>query len=189
MAIVKGSTTTLGGTQDAPGSMLVWTVNPDGSLSSASTSITGGALPWSATLVPGTSGYVSGDGAFGYDVYDLASSTAAQESITGSGVVCWTEYSAKTGNFYLSDFFAAAIDEVSVDSNLKGTFVKSYSTGPYAGNMDIRIASLPNQPDHLYVLAANTSSIEVFALNGPGSATHVQSMNVGTAAIIPFRKF
>ncbi|KAF8638173.1 hypothetical protein AX17_002396 [Amanita inopinata Kibby_2008] len=192
LAIVKGSTTTLGGTQNAPGFMAVWAVNQDGSLSSLFESIPGGALPWSATLVPGTSGYISADGGFGYDIYNLATPlTAALEySVPGAGVICWTEYSAKTGNFYLSDFITATIDEVSVDTSLKGTFVNSYSTGQYAGNMDIRVSSLPNQPDRLYVLAANTSSIVAFTLNGPGSASLIQTLDVGTpaaAAKVPFQ--
>ncbi|KAF8632059.1 hypothetical protein AX17_004933 [Amanita inopinata Kibby_2008] len=172
--------------------MRVWTVNPDGSLSSTSTDITGGALPWSATQVPGTSAYLAADGGLGYDIFDLASPNAGakEHPVTGSGVICWSEYSAKTGNFYLSDFFAAAIDEVSVSKTLKGTFVNSYSTGQGAGNTDIRIGSLPNQPDHLYVLATNTSSVEVFALNGPGAAQHVQSMNIKSTiagTIFPFQ--
>ncbi|KAF8634632.1 hypothetical protein AX17_004134 [Amanita inopinata Kibby_2008] len=184
-AVIKGASVVTGGTTDVPGFLAEWTVNADGSLSSTFTSISGGLLPWSLTPVTGTTnGYVAGDGIVGYDIFNLntPSTPAAHYQPPGSQVICWSQYSPATGNYYLSDFLTATVAEVSIGSDLTTTYVNTYSCGQYAGNMDISIASIKGQPDHLYVLAANTTSVETFVLNGPGSAALVQTIDVAKAA-------
>ncbi|KAF8623199.1 hypothetical protein AX17_007519 [Amanita inopinata Kibby_2008] len=178
IAVVKGSPT-------SAGFLAMWDINADGSLSAQFVSMYGGTYPWSATYVNGANVIMGADGAFGFNVFnvgefDVNPATVAQQyPVSGQVIVCWSEYSSYTGNYYLSDFGAANIDEVHIDSNLNPTVVNRYSAGQYAGNMDIKVTKLTGQPDHLYVLAANSTNIDVFSLNGPSAAALVQTLDVG----------
>ncbi|KAF8630571.1 hypothetical protein AX17_005383 [Amanita inopinata Kibby_2008] len=120
LAAVKGASTAFGGTSDVPGFVAEWTVNAGGSLSSNFTSIAVGLIPWSVTPIRGTTnGYVTSDGIIGYDILSLAtpSTPAAQYTPPGTEAVCWSEYSPATGNYYLTDFLAATVIEVSSDES------------------------------------------------------------------------
>jgi hypothetical protein len=66
------------------------------------------------------------DLALGFDVISLATNgTAAWSANTVAGqlAICWTAYSTKTGNYYLTDPGTSLVTEVSVDKNLKAKVV------------------------------------------------------------------
>ena len=107
--------------------MAVWDIAGDGSLSRNYKSIAapdGGALPFSFSPIPDTDAYIAVDPNVGYDILDL--SDAAHNvavPIQGQVANCWIDRSAKTGNYYLVDAGLSVLNEIQVDSNLKGSFV------------------------------------------------------------------
>lgn len=125
------------GVPPTPGFLAVWDVAADGSLSSNFDQVApakGGLLPFSMTVIPGMNAILSTDAGVGFDIYDLstvkANSNDTESSknsvipINGQMATCWSSFSEKTGNFYLTDIGTSIVTEVNVDKNLKGTIVK-----------------------------------------------------------------
>lgn len=122
------------GVPPTPGFLAVWDVAADGSLSSNFDQVApakGGLLPFSMTVIPGMNAILSTDAGVGFDIYDLstvkANSNDTESSknsvipINGQMATCWSSFSEKTGNFYLTDIGTSIVTEVNVDKNLKGT--------------------------------------------------------------------
>ncbi|KAF8628087.1 hypothetical protein AX15_004104 [Amanita polypyramis BW_CC] len=173
-----------------PGFIAVWSIYKDRSLSAGFTPIVGGIWPWSLTQVPGTNAFVSGDGVAGIGIYDLdafplgrqAAAAAVREfTVQGQGGICWSVYSNATGNFYLVDLINPAIDEFRVNSGVNGTVVASHPLNKFDGPSDISIAHV-NGKDQLYLLVANTTSIAVLTIEGPGKLQRTQNLNIGGIA-------
>lgn len=173
------------GVPPTPGFLAAWDIAADGTLSAEfepSTPAPGGLLPFSATLVNGQNALLVTDPGAGFSVYDLntlnvANKTPANSSIVtvdGQKAICWSNFSPKTGNYYLTDIGTSIVTEASVDANLQGAVVKQYPLTANSSTIDNAIASLPAN-DFLYVLSASTKSIDVLALNAPGAAAQVQS--------------
>ncbi len=115
------------GVPPTPGFLAVWDVQDDGSLSADFKQVappSGGALPFSMSLIPGKNAVLSTDPAVGFDIIDLAGNASSAVKIDGQSAVCWSTLSTKTGNFYLTDIGTSTVTEVSVDDNLKATIVK-----------------------------------------------------------------
>lgn len=125
------------GVPPTPGFLAVWDVAADGSLSQDFTKVSppaGGLLPFSMTVVEGQNAVLVTDPGVGFDLIDLSASTlsspnttSAKDSaipITGQSATCWSSFSSKTGNFYLTDIGTSIVTEVNVDQNLKGTIVQ-----------------------------------------------------------------
>ncbi|PFH46432.1 hypothetical protein AMATHDRAFT_7812 [Amanita thiersii Skay4041] len=170
------------GNPPQPGYMAIWEVKPDGTLSDTHATIPGGKLPWSVTNIRGKNATLAADAGLGFDIFDLSkmaepSAKAAEFPVTAQGAVCWSGYSDKTGNYYLADLNTAHITEIHIDDNLNATVVNSYATDLNDGTIEFDITPV-NGKDYLYVLAANATSIEVFALDGPGSANRIQKLDV-----------
>ncbi|KAF8636863.1 hypothetical protein AX17_003206 [Amanita inopinata Kibby_2008] len=168
-----------------PGYLAIWDLENKGSLSQKYKKMEGGAATWSATFIKGKDAILSADPVGGYNIFDL-SAFAANFSVKGKSfkvegeeAICWSDYSPKTGNYYLSDSTLSVIYEVQVDERLNGRVVASHAAEKYSVPLEISIASLPGQPDHLYMLASNqTSIIEVFTLNGAGQAKSIQKLDI-----------
>ncbi|EJD45997.1 hypothetical protein AURDEDRAFT_113892 [Auricularia subglabra TFB-10046 SS5] len=201
VASVKGS-------PPNPGFLAVWDVQADGSLSEnfqAITPPTGGLLPFGMSNFPANpAAMIVTDAGIGFDVIDveeaLAGAAAAANATTGitslaqtnvvaagrstanavdgQVAVCWTAFSSKTGNFYMTDIGTNTVTEVNVNSaTLAPTIVKQYPLGDGIATIDDDVATIGNT-DFLYVLAANQTSVEVLSLNGPGQAQTVQSFRL-----------
>lgn len=125
------------GVPPTPGFLAVWDVADDGSLSEDFQTVTpgaGGLLPFSMTIIPGKNAILATDAGIGFDIFDFGtaaggnSSTAGNRSsvtaIDGQGATCWSSFSPKTGNFYLTDIETSLVTEVNVDDNLNATIVK-----------------------------------------------------------------
>ena len=125
------------GVPPTPGFLAVWNVAADGSLSQDFVNVTpgkGGLLPFSMTVIPGQNALLATDAGVGFDIFDLstvgtsnltsASPKSSVNPINGQSATCWSSFSTKTGNFYLTDIITAQVTEVNVDNNLKGTIVK-----------------------------------------------------------------
>ena len=115
------------GVPPAPGFIAVWDVQDDGSLSADFQSMappSGGGLPFSMTLIPGKNAVLSTDPAVGFDVFDMSGGNASSAvKIDGQSATCWSSFSKKTGNFYLTDIGTSIVTEVNVDDNLKASIV------------------------------------------------------------------
>ncbi|KAI0358021.1 hypothetical protein OH77DRAFT_1421289 [Trametes cingulata] len=173
------------GNPPAVGFLAIWDVASDGSLSSEFTkmdTVSGGSLTFSLTPIPGKNAFVSTDPGVGFAILDLDDfSKSSAIAIPGQGATCWSSFSPKTGNFFLSDANTAIITEVHVDSNLKGSIVKQYPLGPNAATIDNDVATI-NGKDFFFVMAAQAASVDVLALNGPGNAKRAFTMNITTSA-------
>jgi len=172
------------GIPPTPGFLAIWDIADDGSLSENFTSVAppnGGLLPFSMTSIPGTSAVLVTDPGIGFDIFDLSqtdnSSSSSAVPINGQSATCWSSFSNKTGNFYLTDVGTSIVTEVNVDQNLTGTVVNQYPQQSTSGTIDSDIATIGNN-DFLYVLAPGTTSIQVLALNSPGNATNFGSFDV-----------
>jgi len=172
------------GIPPTPGFLAIWDIADDGSLSENFTSVappSGGLLPFSMTSIPGTSAVLVTDPGIGFDVFDLSqtdnSSSSSAVPINGQSATCWSSFSNKTGNFYLTDVGTSIVTEVNVGQNLTGTVVNQYPQQPGSGTIDSDIATIGDN-DFLYVLAPNITSIQVLALNSPGNATNSGSFDV-----------
>jgi hypothetical protein len=127
MASVKGVPPT-------PGFVAVWDVEADGSLSQEAARIappTGGVLPFSLTPIPGTEAFLVTDPGIGFDIFDLSTSSLKGNSskssavkIDGQGATCWSSFSSKTGNYYLTDIGTSIVTEVNVDKDIKAAIIK-----------------------------------------------------------------
>ena len=91
----------------------------------------------SQTVIPGKNAILATDAGVGFDIFDMSNIKAASSNgtkssvvpIAGQGATCWSSFSKKTGNFYLTDIITAQVTEVNVDNNLKGTIVKVPCSG------------------------------------------------------------
>ncbi|KAF8636865.1 hypothetical protein AX17_003208 [Amanita inopinata Kibby_2008] len=175
---------TIKGLIPAPGYLAIWNVERDGSLSERFQTMYGGLATWTITFINGRNALLSADPLLGYVIFDLdafAANSSAQGTeyrMADQGAVCWSDWSPQTNNYYLSDFLHSTIYEVEVDVYLNTRVVNRYPVEQYDGTLEISVASLPGRPDHLYVLASNHTSLEVFTLNGPGRAERIQKMNI-----------
>lgn len=146
----------------------------------------GGLLPFSITVIPGKNAFLSTDAAIGFDIFDLesgngTSSRTSANKIDGQGAVCWSSFSPKTKNFYVTDIVTSQVTEISLDDNLKPTVVKQYPQGNSSSTIDNEVASLSGK-DFLYVLSPGTTSINVLSLDGPGQAKQLQNLEFAKAA-------
>ncbi|KAI9060507.1 hypothetical protein FKP32DRAFT_1613511 [Trametes sanguinea] len=168
-----------------PGMIAVWDVADDGSLSADFKAVappSGGLLPFSMTVIPGKNAVLSTDPGLGFDVFDFSSGNSSSAvKIDGQNATCWSSFSTKTGNFYLTDIGTAIVTEVNVDDNLKASIVKQYPQTKGAATIDNDIATV-NGKDMMYVLAPGTQTVEVLSLDAPGNAKHVQSLNIAGPA-------
>ncbi|THH20763.1 hypothetical protein EW146_g671 [Bondarzewia mesenterica] len=180
------------GTPPTPGFLAVFAVAADGSLSEKATQIApqkGGLLPFSMTVIPGKNAILATDAGVGFDIFDFTDITAASSNsskssvvpIDGQGATCWSSFSSKTGNFYLTDVITSIVTEVNVDVNLKGTVVKQYPQGNGTATIDNDIATVGNN-DFMYVLQPNATAISVLSLNAPGQAKNIQTLDIAGPA-------
>jgi len=174
------------GVPPKPGFLAVWDVDSKtGALSKDFTKVTpeGGLLPFSMSVIPGKNAVLATDAGVGFDIFDFkngknASSTAVP--IEGQSATCWSTFSPKTGNFFLTDIGTGQVTEVNVDDKLKGTIVKQYPQGNDSATIDNDIATINNK-DFLYVMAAKKTSIMVLSLDAPGKAKPLQEFNFADA--------
>jgi len=175
------------GVPPTPGFVASWDVADDGSLSAnftANPPTQGGLLPFSMSIIPGKNAVLATDAGIGFSTFDLgtlgAGGTANSQvfPIAGQGATCWSSFSQKTGSFFLTDIRTDIVTEVAVADDLSGKIVKQYPLAPGSATIDNAIATLSNN-DFLYVLSANTTSVDVLALNGQGQATKLQTVNFG----------
>ncbi|TCD66899.1 hypothetical protein EIP91_000738 [Steccherinum ochraceum] len=186
----------------APGSIAVFDVSSSGALSQSFTTITppgaGTNGPFSLTALAGKNAMLSADVNLGLDVFDLSSVSASNvtgatnQTVAASGqstslaldgqkATCWSSFSSKTGNFYLSDAGSSVLTEINLDQNLKPTVVKQYPQTNGSATLDSDVAKLGNK-DFLYVLAAGKTAIDVLSLDGPGDANSVGSFEFASIA-------
>ncbi|KAF8638294.1 hypothetical protein AX17_002314 [Amanita inopinata Kibby_2008] len=184
------------GTPPQPGFLAVWDISTqDGSLSQDFKSIApqpGGLLPFSLTVIPGKNAVLATDAGLGFDIFadlsgdkqDTQSNNTRSSSavaIPGQKATCWSAFSPKTGNFYLTDIGTSLVTEINVNDNLNGTIVKQYPTANNSGTIDLDIGSIQGN-DFLYVLAANATAVDVFSLDAPGQAHHMQRLDISGPA-------
>lgn len=115
------------GVPPTPGFLAAWAVQQDGSLSTDFQKIApadGGLLPFSMTVIPGKNAILATDAGLGFDIFDFGGQANSAVKIDGQSATCWSSFSKKTGNFYLTDIGTSIVTEVNVDDNLKGTIVK-----------------------------------------------------------------
>ncbi|KAI0741672.1 hypothetical protein C8Q80DRAFT_1110493 [Daedaleopsis nitida] len=168
------------GVPPTPGFIAVWDVQDDGSLSADFKSIeppSGGALPFSMTLIPGKNAVLATDPALGFDIIDLAGNSSSAVKIDGQGATCWSSLSKKTGNFYLTDIGTSIVTEVSIDDKLKATIVKQYNQTAGSATIDNDIATIGDS-DFLYVLSPNATSVDVLSLESAGNAKNIDKLDL-----------
>ncbi|KAI0832110.1 hypothetical protein BC628DRAFT_1336224 [Trametes gibbosa] len=173
------------GTATAPGYLAAWDVQADGSLSAQHREIAlaqGGMVAFSLTPIPQQNAFFVADPGVGYDIVDLSGKKRdAATAVNGQMATCWSAYSSKTGTYFAIDVGANTIREVQLDGNLKGSIVGSYPLAAGTSPLDSEVATIRGK-DYLYVLGANATSVEVFALNGPGKAKQIATVNVSGPA-------
>jgi len=176
------------GTPPTPGFIASWDVDAKtGVLSdnfTMSTPAQGGLLPFSMTVIPGKDAILATDAGVGFDIFNFQNGTTATSSIvpiTGQKATCWSSFSSKTGNFYLTDVGTGTVTEVHVDGQLQGSIVNQYPQGNGSATIDNDVATI-NKKDFLYVMAAGDTSITVTSLDAPGKATPVQQFNFADEA-------
>ncbi|KAJ7707686.1 hypothetical protein B0H17DRAFT_1325460 [Mycena rosella] len=180
------------GIPPTPGILAVWDIAADGSLSQdfkAVTPATGGLLPFSMTIIPGKNAILATDAGLGVDVFDFSAGAAAGVAagksstlpIDGQGATCWSSFSPKTGNFYVTDIGTATVTEINVDDNLKPSIVTQYPQGNGTATIDNDIATV-GANDFMYVLAANASQVQILSLNAPGKAAALQTLDIAGPA-------
>ncbi|KAL0573677.1 hypothetical protein V5O48_008274 [Marasmius crinis-equi] len=193
------------GVPPTPGFLAVWDVNQDGSLSKEFRSVApaqGGVLPFSMNIIPGKKAIFATDPAIGYDIFDFDVQTLKGTNITSAGrssanavdgqmANCWSSYSPKTGNFYLTDAGNSRVTEVKVDDNLTGTVVKfrrpgddsdhrneqQYEQGQDSSTIDNDIATVGDK-DFMYILSANATRVDVLSIDGPAQAQNIQRLDL-----------
>ncbi|KAF7327820.1 hypothetical protein MKEN_00361800 [Mycena kentingensis (nom. inval.)] len=181
------------GIPPTPGFFAVWDVDATtGALSEdfqASQPTAGGLLPFSMTIIPGKNAILATDAGLGLDIFDL--DAAAQDgvaagrsttlAIDGQSATCWSSFSKKTGNFYLTDIGTSLVSEIQLDDNLKPALVKQYPQGDGVATIDNDIVSVGDN-DFMFVLAANATQVKVLALNSPGQASDLQTLDIAGPA-------
>lgn len=178
------------GVPPQPGFLAVWDIAADGSLSKDFKSIApakGGLLPFSMTVIPGKNAILATDAGLGFDIFDFSAKAANVSSVAGGkssavaidgqSATCWSSFSPKTKNFYLTDIGTSIVTEISIDNNLKGKIVKQYPQGAKSATIDNDIVSIGNN-DFMYVLSAGAQRIDVLSLNAPGQAVNIQKVDI-----------
>jgi len=167
------------GTPPTPGFLAVWDIDAtDGSLSQNFTNVppaAGGLLPFGMSVIKNaTNAVLATDAGVGFDIFDLSGGNASSViPIEGQGATCWSSFSPKTGNFYLTDIETSKFTEVNVDANLKGSIVQQYQQQNGSATIDTDIASIGDN-DFLYVMSPNATAVQVLSLNAPGQAQNIQ---------------
>ncbi|KAF4623301.1 hypothetical protein D9613_002396 [Agrocybe pediades] len=179
------------GVPPTPGFLATWDIAADGSLSAEpvkSTPASGGLLPFSMTVIPGKNAILATDAGIGFDVFNFGgngtnslSASSTVVPIDGQKATCWSSFSSKSGNFYLTDVGTSTITEVNVDENLKGTIVKQYPQASGSATIDNDVATIGSN-NFLYVLSPNATTVNVLSVNTPGKAATVQNFNFASAA-------
>ncbi|KAI0756372.1 hypothetical protein C8Q80DRAFT_26133 [Daedaleopsis nitida] len=167
-----------------PGFIAVFDVQADGSLSDDFKQIPapqGGALPFSMTLIPGTTAVVVPDPQIGFDIIDFVANTTTAVKIDGQKTTGWSSFSVKTGDFFLTDLDTSTITEVNVDENLKATIVNQFEQGAGTTTMDNDIATV-GDTDFLYVLAPNATVIDIFEIIAAGKLQSVATLDLAGPA-------
>lgn len=97
------------GVPPTPGFIAGWDVDAKtGALSQdfeKSTPGKGGLLPFGMSVIPGKDALLATDPGLGFDVFDFKNKKQANSTafpVSGQKAVCWTSFSSKTGNFYLT---------------------------------------------------------------------------------------
>ncbi|KAI0635912.1 hypothetical protein C8Q77DRAFT_1155656 [Trametes polyzona] len=169
------------GVPPTPGFLAVWDVKSDGTLSPEFKKLAPakkGLLPFSMTVIPGKNAILATDAGLGFDIFDLKDNNKSSAiGIDGQVATCWSSFSKRTGNFYLTDIGTATVTEVHVDDNLKGSIVRQYPQVPGSATIDNDIANV-NGMDYLYVLAPNATAVDVLLLDAPGSAKKVSTLDI-----------
>ncbi|KAJ7593110.1 hypothetical protein C8J56DRAFT_930417 [Mycena floridula] len=180
IASIKGDPTT-----KTPGFLATFDVASDGSLSQDFKSVvpgTGGLLPFSMTIIPGKNAILATDAAIGFDIFDMTNGNKSSvTAIDGQGATCWSSFSPKTGNFYLTDITTSMVTEVNVSDDLKSSIVKQYPQGSGVATIDNDIASI-GQNDFMFVLTPNATAVNVLSLNAPGQAQNIQKVDIAKPA-------
>ncbi|KAI0675904.1 hypothetical protein C8Q78DRAFT_963500 [Trametes maxima] len=173
------------GTATAPGYLASWDVNKDGALSAQHTQVAlaqGGMVAFSLTHIPGQNALFTTDPGVGYAIVDLGGKHRdASVALNGQMATCWSAYSPQTKGYYAIDVGGNVIREVQLDGNLKGNVAATYTLPAGTSPIDSEVASVRGK-DYLYVLGANATSVEVFALNGAGKAKQISSVNIASPA-------
>ncbi|KAJ6619765.1 hypothetical protein B0H10DRAFT_2163825 [Mycena sp. CBHHK59/15] len=180
------------GLPPTPGILAVWDVAADGSLSQDFKAVqptNGGLLPFGMSIIPGKNAILATDAGLGVDVFDFSGGAAAgvaagksgNVAIGGQVATCWTAFSPKTGNFYVTDIGTATVTEINVDDNLKPTIVTQYPQGNGTATIDNDVVSV-GQNDFMFVMASNATQVKVLALNAPGKATALQTLDIAGPA-------
>ncbi|KAJ3795272.1 hypothetical protein GGU11DRAFT_242303 [Lentinula aff. detonsa] len=173
-----------GTTSTAPGYLGYYDIGLNGTLSknfSAIAPAAGGALPFSMTPITGQDAYVVADPALGFEIFDLTGADRSSAvAISGQGATCWSTYSPNTGSYFLIDA-QGRIFEVAIDAaTLQSTVVGNYTQFLGDGLIDSDVMSV-NGNDYMFTLAAGITTLEVFALPGPGRLQSVQQFNISAA--------
>ncbi|KAG8887697.1 hypothetical protein FRB99_004212, partial [Tulasnella sp. 403] len=157
-----------------------WIVAQDGTLSQDYVRNVGGYRPFSITPIPGTKSIFDADpSAGGYNVWDFGQTPATWKNTTipGQMVNCWSAYSPVTKSYFLVDAGLSLVSEISLDASLSGTLVKQYQLPTGSATIDGEVGTIAGA-DYLYVLAPNTTSIQVVALPAPGQGKVVQGFDL-----------
>jgi hypothetical protein len=145
-----------------------------------------GALLFGMTLVGDEGNIVlDADPIFGVSVSRISESTGLITSsnsltIPGQATICWSAFSPRTGNYYLTDAGTGIVTEVAVDSQGPTvSFVASHTVaGGAEGQIDQNVASTKHTGDFLYILAPSKGIVNVLKLLGPGNIEGIQSLDV-----------
>ncbi|KAJ7755154.1 hypothetical protein B0H16DRAFT_1541246 [Mycena metata] len=166
------------------GYLAIWDINADGSLSSTFSTVSGGALPFSITPIPGKNALFVSDPGVGYDIFNLDGTKAKTATISvpvaGQGAICWSTYSPESGNFYLIDVGKSIITEVDIAKSVNNTIVKQYPLGT-DGPLDTAVATV-GKNDFMYTLAAKATGLTVLSVGGPGQLTVLQRIDLVASA-------
>ncbi|KAH9851903.1 hypothetical protein C2E23DRAFT_828093 [Lenzites betulinus] len=173
------------GNATVPGYLAAWDVQADGSLAAQHRVVPlaqGGMVAFSLTPIPQQNAFFIADPGVGYAVVDLSGKNRGSSvALAGQMATCWSAYSSATKTYFGIDVGGNTIREVQLDSNLKGTVVGTYAVPAGTSPIDSEVASIHGK-DYLYVLGANATVVDVFALNGPGKAQQIASVSVSGPA-------
>ncbi|KAJ7709234.1 hypothetical protein B0H16DRAFT_1631573 [Mycena metata] len=162
------------------GYLAIWDINADGSLSSTFSTVSGGAIPFSITPIPGQNALLVSDPGVGYDIFNLDGTKAKAATISvpvaGQVAICWSTYSPESGNFYLIDVETSIISEVDIAKSLNSTVVKQYPLGT-DGPLDTVVGTV-GKNDFMYTLAAKATGLTVLSVGGPGKLTVLQRIDL-----------
>jgi hypothetical protein len=170
----------------APGFIASFAVTAGGCFMLSSTAVKSdpqkGVLPFSMTLVGSTGNVLlNTDAAFGVSISNFAANgsiiTSSSVALNNQTATCWSTHSPKTDTFFVTDVGRPVMTEVSVGAGPTIQIVKTYTLEGTAGRIDLNVGSTC-AGDFLYVLDPADSTIDVFALPGPGAANAIQTFDL-----------